>query len=81
MPTLEGLYAAHQAKFQEIVEHLCNELKLDRAAAEDEADELIENWITAEAEDTPPTPSTPLQQLLADHHEIGEKIIDAEESK
>ncbi len=78
------------AKFGEIMQELANQYGLGGVVETDpdgpqirwlkrEAEEAAENWEEADAQPCPPTPTTPLQKLLAEHHELGEQILDIQE--
>jgi hypothetical protein len=59
----------HAAKFQEIVD------LVDLPA--EEVEELVENWEEADIDNPSGVPAkTPLQVLLAEHHELGEELLD-----
>jgi hypothetical protein len=83
---LKKLYRERDAKFDEIVsclgEELYRETKADWTQLNDDAEELTNNWATAEYESRLPVPSTKLQRLLEEHQELCRQIInilDAEE--
>jgi hypothetical protein len=87
---LKKLYQERDAKFDEIVSCLGKELyretsgltKADWKQLNDDAEELTNNWATAEYERRLPVPSTKLQGLLNEHQELCKRIInilDAEE--
>ena len=87
---LKKLYRERDAKFDEIVSCLGEELyretsslsKADWKQLNDDAEELTNNWATAEYERRLPVPSTKLQGLLNEHQELCKRIInilDAEE--
>ena len=47
---------------------------------EQEVIELVDNWGNeAEMQKHPVNPSTPLQKLLAEHHGLGQQIVDIED--
>jgi hypothetical protein len=81
---LKRLYRERDAKFDEIVSCLQRELHPDAASliktdwlqlAED-AEELTNNWATAEADNKLPNVTTALQRLLSEHQGICRRIID-----
>jgi tRNA G46 methylase TrmB len=81
---LKKLYRERDAKFDEIVSCLQRELHPDAASltktdwqqlAED-AEELTDNWASAEADNRLPGVTTELQRLLSEHQEICRRIID-----
>ena len=86
---IEELHLRRDHAFADIVQCLSDNYALgpiDRLAEkplEDlvrEACEAADTWAEdVEMEDDPPTPKTPLQQLLASHHELGESILDVED--
>jgi hypothetical protein len=81
---LKRLYGKRDAKFDEIVLCLQRELhsdgasltKMDRERLTEDAEELTNNWATAEAENRLAVPATELQRLLSGHQEICRRIID-----
>lgn len=80
---LKRLYRDRDAKFDEIVCRLGRELhpsttsltKMERQRLAEDAEELTDNWATAEAEGKLPRASTELQRLLGEHQEICKRII------
>jgi hypothetical protein len=81
---LKRLYRKRDAKFDEIVSCLQRELHPDIASLTkmnwerltEDAEELTDNWATAEANNRLPVPTTALQRFLSEHHEICRRIID-----
>jgi hypothetical protein len=80
---LKRLYWERDAKFDEIVSCLQRELhpdgnltKMDWAQLTEDAEELTDNWATAEANSKLPRVTTDLQRLLSEHQEICRRIID-----
>jgi len=50
--------------------------KMDWERLAEDAEELTDNWATAEAENRLPSVTTELQRLLSKHQEICRRIID-----
>jgi hypothetical protein len=81
---LKRLYRKRDAKFDEIVSCLQRELhpgiasltKMDWERLTEDAEELTDNWATAEADNRLPVAATDLQRLLSEHQEICRRIID-----
>lgn len=81
---LKRLYRKRDAKFDEIVSCLQRELhpdttsltKMDWERLTEDAEELTNNWATAEADNRLPSATTELQRLLSEHQEICRRIID-----
>ena len=81
---LKKLYRKRDAKFDEIVSYLQRELhpdttsltKMDWERFTEDAEELTNNWATAEADNRLPSATTELQWLLSEHQEICRRIID-----
>jgi hypothetical protein len=82
---LKRLYRKRDAKFDEIVLCLQRELHSDSANSltkivwerlTEDAEELTNNWATAEAENRLAVPATGLQRLLSEHQGICRRIID-----
>jgi hypothetical protein len=87
---LTALRAAYTAKFDEICAVVAahygydpNPAKLSDTQREqiaDEVEELTENWDMAiSLDDWDLEPKTELQRLLAEHHEIDERILDQQD--
>jgi hypothetical protein len=86
IPALANLYRAHAAKFDEICASLAvaygentNPANLSDAHSDEiveEAKRLIENWDMATVDNQNLEAKTKLQHLLAEHHELGERILD-----
>jgi hypothetical protein len=86
---LRELETQRAAKFQEIEAIIAWRLgygALDgltpeqKSAVKAEAEQAIDQWEeTAEMEMPPIEPSTPLQALLREHHEICEQILDIQD--
>jgi hypothetical protein len=86
---LKKLQAEHGAKFDQICELVRKRLgyrKLSKLSDEErrqvveEAEELTENWDRAVVEDRELQAKTKLQKLLAEHHEIGERLLTLHQS-
>ena len=81
---LKRLYWERDAKFVEIVSCLQRELhpdvasltKMDWKQLTEDAEELTDNWATAEADSKLPCVTTELQRLLSEHQGICRRIID-----
>ena len=81
---LKTLYQERDAKFAEIVSCLQRELhpdaanltKMDWKLLTEDAEELTDNWATAEADSRLPGVTTELQRLLSEHQGICRRIID-----
>lgn len=81
---LKKLYRERDAKFDEIVSCLQRELhpdtdsltKMDWKQLTEDAEELTDNWATAEADSRLPGVTTQLQRLLSEHQEFCRRIID-----
>lgn len=51
-----------------------------RDAIETEAEQVVDRWMEdAEMADPPSEPTTPLQRLLREHHDLGEMILDIQD--
>ena len=80
---LEKLYLERDAKFDEIVLCLRRELysrtgsisEPDRVRLIEEAEELTDNWASAEYNHRSQEPSTTVQYLLSEHQAICKEII------
>ena len=80
---LKKLYRERDAKFDEIVSCLGEELYREASALteadwqqlNDDAEELTNNWATAEYESRLPAPTSKLQGLLNKHQELCKRII------
>ena len=90
MTKLELLYAQKSKKFDQVCALVARELGYselpllsdeDRSRVEDEAKQYVEQWEETVEMRTSPTirPITPLRHLLAEHHEICERILDEQE--
>ena len=78
---LEKLHKLRDAKFEEIRQLLKAELGIDGQQLTDEAEEATDRWMEdAETQDREPSQTTPLQRLLKEHYELGEQIIDIQDS-
>jgi len=81
---LRKLYRERDAKFDEIVWCLQRALhpdiasltKIDWNQLSEDAEELTNNWATAEADNRLPSATTELQRLLSEHQEFCRRIID-----
>jgi len=81
---LHMLYRERDAKFDEIVSCLQRELHPDSAGLTNKdweqlaeyAEELTDNWATAEADNRLSTVTTVLQRLLSEHQEYCRRLID-----
>jgi uncharacterized protein YhaN len=81
---LKRLYRERDAKFDEIVSCLQRELHPDTASLTkthweqltEDAEELTDNWATAEADGKLPSVTTELQRLLSEHQGFCRRIID-----
>jgi uncharacterized protein YhaN len=81
---LKRLYRQRDAKFDEIVSCLQRELhpgtagltEMDWKQLNEDAEELTDNWATAEADSRLPRVTTELQRLLSEHQEFCRRIID-----
>ena len=81
---LKRRYRERDAKFDQIVSCLQRELhpdtdsltKMDWEQLTEDAEELTDNWATAEADNRLPGVTTELQRLLSGHQEICRQIID-----
>jgi hypothetical protein len=81
---LKRLYWERDAKFDEIVSCLQRELhpdvasltKMDWKQLTEDAEELTDNWATAEADNRLSGVTTELQRLLSEHQGICRRIID-----
>jgi hypothetical protein len=81
---LKRLYRERDAKFAEIVSCLQRELhpdpagltKMDWEQLTEDAEELTDNWATAEADNRRPGVTTELQRVLSEHQEFCRRIID-----
>jgi len=71
---LRSLHKRFDKKFAEITAFLTKELgwQTNDPRAAEEAEDAIDRW---EEDVVPPQPTTPLEHLLAEHHEIEEQII------
>ena len=75
---VRGLWKEREAKFDEIVSLISNELGCDKAEAEEEAEQAVVRWW----EDVEwgffkvKEPRSVLQRLLREHYLIGEKMCD-----
>jgi hypothetical protein len=86
---LRRLYRERDAKFDEIVFCLGRGLTREPASLGtedwkqlvDDAEELTDNWATAEYENRLPIASTELQRLLSEHQEICKRIIEILDSE
>jgi hypothetical protein len=83
------LQAKRATKFDQICELVRKQLgykSLDKLSDQEhqqvieEAEELAENWDEASLEDWNLLARTELQRLLAEHHEIGEQIVDLQDT-
>ena len=90
MTKLELLYAQKSQKFGELCARVARELGYSelwasrdqvRNRVEDEAKQYVEQWEETVEMRTSLTirPITPLRRLLAEYHEIGERILDEHE--
>ena len=90
MTKLELLYAQKSKKFDQVCALVARELGYselpllsdeDRSRVEDEAKQYVEQWEETVEMRTSPTirPITTLRRLLAEHHEICERILDEQE--
>ena len=90
MTKLELLYAQKSEKFGQVCAIAARELGYgevstlsveDRIRVEDEAKQYVEQWEETVEMRTSLTirPITPLRRLLAQHHDIGERILDEQE--
>ena len=90
MTKLELLYAQKSKKFDLVCALVARELGYselpllsdeDRSRVEDEAKQYVEQWGETVEMRTSPTIRliTPLRRLLAEHHEICERILDEQE--
>jgi hypothetical protein len=80
------LHRGRAVRFDEIVSSLATDLGYgdpamlsqdDKDTLADEAEQAIELWEEdAEMADEPPKVVTPLQILLSQYHELGERILD-----
>jgi FKBP-type peptidyl-prolyl cis-trans isomerase (trigger factor) len=83
------------AKFDEVCAHLASKLGHGglatlsaelRAQISEEAEDLTDNWSELELSDDPKeldkfdVPAHGLQTLLAEHHELGERIMDIQDT-
>ncbi len=81
---LKRLYRERDAKFDEIVSCLQQELypatacltEMDCKQLTEDAEELTDDWASAEADSVLPGVTTELQRLLSEHQEICRRIID-----
>ena len=81
---LKNLCRERDAKFAEIVSCLQRELypdtasltKMDWEQLTEDAEELTDNWATAEADNRLSGVTTELQRLLSEHQEFCRRIID-----
>jgi uncharacterized protein YhaN len=81
---LKRLYRERDAKFEEIVSCLQRELhsdtdsltKMDWEQLTEDAEELTDNWATAEADNRLSGVTTELQRLLSEHQKFCRRIID-----
>jgi hypothetical protein len=87
---LGGLHRAHVAKFDELCTLYASHLGYSSNPTElsdeqweqiaEEVEELTENWDEAPCfDDWDLKPKTEMQRLLAEHHEIGESILDQQD--
>ena len=90
MTKLELLYAQKSKKFDQVCALVARELGYselpllsdeDRSRVEDEAKQYVEQWEETVEMGTSPTirPITPLRRLLAEYHDICERILDEHE--
>jgi len=90
MTKLELLYAQKSKKFAQVCDVAARELgygelltlsEKDRHRVEDEAEHYVKQWEETVEMTTSPTirPITPLRRLLAEHHDICERILDEQE--
>jgi hypothetical protein len=90
MTKLELLYAQKSKKFDEVCARVARELgygelstlsEEERKWVEDEAKQYVEQWEETVEMRTSSTirPITPLRRLLAEHHDICERILDEQE--
>jgi hypothetical protein len=90
MTKLELLYAQKSKKFAQVRDVAARELgygelltlsEEDRHRVEDEAEHYVKQWEETVEMTTSPTirPITPLRRLLAEHHDICERILDEQE--
>jgi hypothetical protein len=81
---LNNLYQKRDTKFAEIVSCLQRELhpdaanltKMDWKLLTEDAEELTDNWATAEADNRLSGVTTELQRLLSEHQKFCKQIID-----
>jgi hypothetical protein len=88
---LEAARRAYAQKFDELCARLAIQYGEDpnpanlsdkrRAEIADEAEELVENWDMASLDDWDLVAKTELQRLLAEHHQMGERILDLQHRK
>ena len=87
MTKLELLYTQKSEKFDQVCALVARELGYgdlstlsveDRIRVEDEAKQYVEQWDETVEMRTSPTirPITPLRRLLAEYHEVCERILD-----
>jgi hypothetical protein len=87
MTKLELLYAQKSKKFDQVCALVARELgygelstlsEEDRNRVEDEAEQYVQQWEETIEMKTSPTirPITPLRRLLAEYHDICERILD-----
>ena len=90
MTKLELLYAQKSKKFDQVCAVVALELgygelstlsDVERNRVEDEAKQCVEQWEETVEMRTSLTirPITPLRRLLAEYHDIGERILDEQE--
>ena len=90
MTKLELLYAQKSKKFDQVCALVAREVGYselpllsdeDRSRVEDEAKQYVEQWEETVEMRTSPTirPITPLRRLLAEYHDICERILDEHE--
>ena len=79
---LRSLHRRFDDKFTEIAAFLAKERGWETTdpRADDEAADAIDRWGEDAIEADPPRPITPLQHLLAEHHEIEEQIMDVRDA-
>jgi acyl-CoA reductase-like NAD-dependent aldehyde dehydrogenase len=74
---LRSLHENLDAKYEEIALLIANDIGLPERSREayNAADQAIERWEEdAEISDHPVAPTTPLQRLLQEHHQISDQI-------
>ena len=89
MTKLELLYAQKSKKFDQVCAVVALELGYgelstlsdeERNQVEDEAKQYVEQWEAVEMRTSLTIrPITPLRRLLAEYHDIGERILDEQE--